>query len=261
MAPQAALASARSVRIVRDLADWTVLFDPTVALVSWERPVDPVVRRFAAYVLARTELEHVREAEVARLETAELVPAAALAADPAGGAAFLADVRMLARAFAELFGASRLGVRLLRLDAPMCPRFHTDYVGVRLLTTYCGPGTEWLDEADVDRSRLGHRSGGEPDERSGLLRPGGVVRQVPEAAVALLKGEAWPGNEAHGVVHRSPAVRGQKRILFSLDVLDQDGGFDGFDADGMGCAIPRPGFQPVAVPRLALPRRCRGGRS
>jgi hypothetical protein len=170
-------------------------------------------------------------------------------------------VRTLSHAFAELVGASRLGVRLLRLDAPMCPRFHTDFVGVRLLTTYCGPGTEWLDDADVDRSRLGHRSGGEPDERSGLLRPGTVVRQLPEGAVGLLKGEAWPGNAAHGVVHRSPAVRGHKRIVFSLDVLDQEGGFEGFDATGEGCAVPQAGFRRIDVPRLAMPRQRRGGRA
>ncbi len=230
-------------------------------MLCWERPVDVAIRRFAADVLARDALERLLEVEVHSLADAELVPADLLAVDPAGGAAFVADVRMLAEAFAELVGASRLGVRLLRLDAPMCPRFHTDYVGVRLLTTYCGPGTEWLDEADVDRSRLGHRSGGLSDDRSGLLRPGAVVRQLPEAAVGLLKGEAWPGNEGSGVVHRSPAVGGDRRILLSLDVLDQERGFDGFDATGEGCALPAAAMQPVEIPRLAMPRGRRGGRS
>lgn len=258
---QTPVARAVRSRTVRALADWTELFDPQVAMVVWERPADPLATRFAGDVLARAKLEHLLEVEVADLDRSELVPADALAADPVGGQAFLADVRTLAQAFADLVGASRLGVRLLRLDAPMCPRFHTDFVGVRLLTTYCGPGTEWLDDADVDRSRLGHRSGGEPDERSGLLRPGAVVRQLPEGAVGLLKGEAWPGNAAHGVVHRSPAVRGHKRIVFSLDVLDQEGGFEGFDATGEGCAIPQAGFQRVDVPRLAMPRRRRGGRA
>ena len=35
-------------------------------------------------------------------------------------------------------------MRLVSTSAPMCPRFHTDHVGVRLICTYVGPGTEWL---------------------------------------------------------------------------------------------------------------------
>ena len=143
--------------------------------------------------------------------------------------------------FADLTGATRLGVRLVRLQQPMCPRFHTDFVGVRLLTTYCGAGTEWLADEDVDRRWLGHRSGGVADANSGLLRPGAVVQRVPEFAVALCKGEAWPGNAGRGAVHRSPAVGGSPRILLSIDVLAQEdgaAGFDGFDATGEGVAVP-----------------------
>jgi hypothetical protein len=38
----------------------------------------------------------------------------------------------------------------------------------------------------------------------------------------LLKGDAWPGNEGRGAVHRSPAVRGNdaKRVLLAIDPLE-----------------------------------------
>ena len=62
--------------------------------------------------------------------------------------------------FADLTAAERLGVRLARLDEPMCPRFHVDHVGVRLLTTYCGVGAEWLPPDQVDRCFPGWKGGG-----------------------------------------------------------------------------------------------------
>jgi len=195
-------------------------------------------------VLAAADLQRLFEVDVALLDGFEPLPAAAVDADPVAAAAFTADLRELARSFALLTGATRLGFRLTRLEGPMCPRFHTDFVGVRLLTTYCGTGTEWLEHESVDRQFLGHRSGGKEDEVSGLLRPGAVVHRLPEFAVGLLKGEAWPGNLERGIVHRSPAARRLPRILLSLDVLAQDDGgreaiaFAGFDASDRGRAAP-----------------------
>jgi hypothetical protein len=228
-------------RHVFDPADFVALDEPTTQLVVWRRPVDPVLQRFANDVLAADELQSAQEIEVGDLATFDPLPAAARAADPAAAAAFTDDVRELAQMFALLTGASRLGLRLVRLDGPMCPRFHTDFVGVRLLTTYSGTGTEWLEHEHVDRRFLGHRSGGREDHESGLLRPGAVVQRLPLFAVGLLKGEAWPGNRERGIVHRSPGGR-EPRILLSLDVSAQgDGGgarFDGFDASGRGHEAP-----------------------
>ena len=209
-----------------------------VQIAIWQRPVEPALRNFARSVLAADELEQVLEVEVEALATFDPLPASAHAADPDSARAFAADVRWLAGMFAELTGASRLGVRLVRLQKPMCPRFHTDFVGLRLLTTYCGVGTEWLEHEQVDRDFLGHRSMDVPDARSGLLRPGAVVQQLPEFAVGLLKGDAWPGNHGRGIVHRSPAARGEARILLSLDVIGQAGGHHGFDASGEGVRAP-----------------------
>jgi hypothetical protein len=230
-------------RIVADPAGLVAVHEPELQLVVWPRPVVGGLRQFARAVLAGDELESLHEVDTGQVDTFEPLPAAAVAADPAAAAAFTADVRELARMFALLTGASRLGVRLVRLQGPMCPRFHTDYVGLRLLMTYCGTGTEWLEESHVDRRFLGHRSGGKDDRASGLLRAGAVVQRLPEFAVGLLKGEAWPGNRGRGIVHRSPADRDQPRILLSIDVIRQAvgecGGFAGFDASGRGREAPR----------------------
>lgn len=228
-------------RFVADPAGFVALGEPATQLVVWRRPVDAMLAQFARTVLAADELQSAQEIEVAELATFEPLPAAAIAADPFAAAAFTADVRELAEMFALLTGASRLGLRLVRLDGPMCPRFHTDFVGVRLLTTYSGIGTEWIEHDQVDRRFLGHRAGGREDHESGLLRPGAVVQRLPLFAVGLLKGEAWPGNRERGIVHRSPGGS-EPRILLSLDVSAQgDGGgarFDGFDASGRGHDAP-----------------------
>ena len=41
------------------------------------------------------------------------------------------------------------------LDRAMCPRWHVDRVGLRLLSTWVGPATEWLNEDFADRRQLG----------------------------------------------------------------------------------------------------------
>ena len=216
----------KSSRTVDRVAGLAAILDPAVNLVVWPRSPDPVLAQFVTEHLAAVRLQDERELPAPAFAGPDwsrgMLPAVARRADPAGAAALLADVRFLAGVMVDLFGASQLGLRLRHLDEAMCPRFHTDYVGVRLLVTYAGPGTEWLADAHVDRRHLGHRADGVPDERSGVLRPGAVVQAVPQFAVALLKGEAWPGNDDGGVVHRSPAASRSPRLLLSLDVLAQD---------------------------------------
>jgi SAM-dependent methyltransferase len=93
----------------------------------------------------------------------------------------------------------------------MCPGFHVDRVGIRLVCAYVGPGTEWLPEPQVDRVALGRR------EPGGVLRLGAPAR-LAIGAVGLLKGEAWPGNEGRGAVHRSPPVAaGERRVLLTIE--------------------------------------------
>ena len=128
------------------------------------------------------------------------------------------DVAELMEMFCDLFGLARAGLRISELDTAMCPRFHVDMVPCRLVTTYCGVGTEWLPHGSVDRTKLGSGSNGQPDHRSGLVRSACDIQQLDCGDVALLKGERWEGNADGGLVHRSPAVSaGERRLLVTLD--------------------------------------------
>ncbi|MFN8947126.1 MAG: DUF1826 domain-containing protein [Alphaproteobacteria bacterium] len=123
------------------------------------------------------------------------------------------DVAELAALFARLIKAPRLEIRLERVETDSCRKFHTDWVSVRLLCTYLGGGTQWLPEESADRRML--RRGGNKD----ICLDPGSVQSLPQFAVGLFKGEAWPGNEGRGVIHRSPpiAASGGARVLLCID--------------------------------------------
>ncbi len=95
---------------------------------------------------------------------------------------------------------------------------YTDMLGCRLVSTYQGPGTEWLDNQPLDRTKLGAGNMGLSDDVSGLYLCDAYIQQVNEGDIVLLKGEGWIGNEGLGAVHRSPAVsQGGKRIVVTMD--------------------------------------------
>jgi hypothetical protein len=122
----------------------------------------------------------------------------------------LLDIRALAVAFAaiaETGGAVR--VRLDAIDDDGCHRWHADAVGLRLLCTYRGPGTEWLPlEGGAVLAR-----GLDPD-----ALPCAPAR-IATGAAALLKGEAHPGNARLGCIHRSPPAGpgARARLLLCID--------------------------------------------
>jgi len=90
------------------------------------------------------------------------------------------DVTKLALCFARVTGAVHARLRLEHVDDDACRKFHVDQVGYRLLCTYVGPGTEWLDE-------------------------GGITRHMWPMEVAILKGSKVPGDGPR-VLHRSPPI-------------------------------------------------------
>jgi hypothetical protein len=132
-----------------------------------------------------------------------------------------ADIGRLIELYADLMECSSVGLRLEVVDRAMCPRFHVDRVALRLLVTYRGPATQWLDDAAADRSRLGAAAGELPDAQSGLIRDPGAVGGARPFDIILLKGCQWPGNEARGAIHRSPAVPAEHapRVLVALDAV------------------------------------------
>ena len=188
----------------------TEILNEGVNLAVWRRQLPAHVQDFAALALSLGQtMADERVVEVDERSPPALPQLLPATADLEGYEGFAADVAWLVSAFTCLLGARRIGLRLRVLDGAMCPRFHVDHVPVRLLTTYGGAGSEWLEEGLIDRTRLQQ-----------VPAPVDNIQRLSVGDVGLLKGEKWLGNEGAGLVHRSPATApGERRLLLSLDWL------------------------------------------
>ena len=132
------------------------------------------------------------------------------------------DLEHCLEVYNTLLVPTEVGIRLATLDRAMCPAFHVDRIGIRLVTTYCGPGSEYLSNQSINRNKLGYIGRNETLEESGLLKANACIQSVPAQAIALFKGEAWLENEGNGIVHRSPDVPFGKRLVLTLDASFDD---------------------------------------
>jgi hypothetical protein len=167
--------------------------EPGTGLALWRRPTRVGLHRAVGALLATDRF----------CLTAEGDPGAAsraLMRDlPVAGRTLEHDVAFLARLFATVTQAASVRLRLEHVSDNACRRHHVDAVRLRLLCTYAGPGTEWVDAA-------------------------GERRRMPRFQVGIFKGSAYP-EAAPRVLHRSPPVehlppRRRSRLLLCIDELE-----------------------------------------
>lgn len=127
-----------------------------------------------------------------------------------GGAALhhalIGDAADLARRYAAVMELSRIEVRLEVVRTDSCRKFHADYVTARLITTYVGEGTDWLDEEDAARAA----AGGVPER----------IHRLAAFDVGLFKGKLATTRPA---IHRSPPIAGTgaARLLLVLNPVSR----------------------------------------
>lgn len=192
----------------------TRILENGVNLTIWQRQLPVHIGDFSTLLLSLNEpLADALVLEMADEKTRpNLTGLASRFNDLEGYESFIADISWLVSAYACLLGAKRIGLRLRALDKAMCPRFHVDHVPVRLITTYAGIGSQWLQEGVMERRQLGQVQA-EPARAE-------LIQQINAGEVALLKGEKWQGNEGAGLIHRSPALApGERRLILTLDWL------------------------------------------
>jgi len=124
---------------------------------------------------------------------------------------FACDVASLTKRFSELSGSTYVDLRLEAISHDHCWRFHRDNVHWRLLTTYRGIGTEWVEPQDVDRALSEQRD------------YSGPLCQLSRFSIGLLKGLKAGVDVA--ALHRSPPMPRQggmksahSRLLLCLNV-------------------------------------------
>ena len=115
------------------------------------------------------------------------------------------DVFDLACSFVDITGSELVDIRLELVEHDACWKFHRDSVETRLLTTYRGPTTEWVQPKYADHAEQEQKEFKGPIEQLGLFD------------VAIFKGRYAGPNV--GIVHRSPPIEGtgQTRLLLCLN--------------------------------------------
>jgi hypothetical protein len=191
------------------------IYQPLVNICVWQRQLTKPVANYADWLIKgeiNYELRIILESDSVIDSILKALP------DHNGLRALAEDVNLLVTMFADLFELKMVGIRLSILDKAMCPKFHTDNLPCRLVTTYTGSGTEWLPEVAVDRSKLVRGANGLSDAISGVYLNQNSIQQLKTGDVALLKGSGWLGNEDKAIVHRSPQLdMNEKRLILTLD--------------------------------------------
>ena len=203
IAPEATPA-APTCRRVSELVDLVEIFDPGVQVCTWQREIDPAIETYLSQLHQTGELQVLETLSPAAQPRLDGLPAGP------GRSSLIEDLSLLYEVICELLGCAAVGLRFTRVGRAMCPGWHVDRVGIRLVCTYQGPGTQWLDDQDVDRRDL----------RAGRLEEGAFLQAI-KGEIVLLKGSLWQGNDAFGAVHRSPDLGSSTslRTLITLDPL------------------------------------------
>ena len=176
-----------------------------VALALWERTWEPILTakldQLGFHELPRARFQ-------AKAVTAEVDVTAALADtechDETVMAALATDIESLICRFAVVTGIDEVEVRLEAIRDDACRLFHADRMRARLVTTYRGPGTEWVSPADAGNALKN------PEGFSG------TVHRMPRFAAGLFPGSQSP----HGpLVHRSPRISatGELRLFLCIN--------------------------------------------
>ncbi|MCT4654545.1 MAG: DUF1826 domain-containing protein [Cohaesibacter sp.] len=109
------------------------------------------------------------------------------------------DIAALAFMFSKIMNVQTVQVRLDVDDDVMCPRFHKDNVRARLLCTYRGPATQYIDETKPETPKY--------------------ISQMTTGSVGIFRGKKWPSKEPCSLLHRSPhlPLKAVTRMLLVID--------------------------------------------
>ena len=127
---------------------------------------------------------------------------------------FINDVVKQCQFFYDLCGSSSIRVQIKIITSNMCKLFHVDNIKQRLLCTYRGAGTEWLDNSNVNREGLGH------GDNLNIVKDFSKINTANCFDVLILKGEKY-SKLVNGGVHRSPSFESDSktRVLLKIDEI------------------------------------------
>jgi hypothetical protein len=139
--------------------------------------------------------------------------------------ALVADVRRLAPIAARLDGMRLVRAKVHTCDGDECRQFHVDHVGHRLITTYAGPGTDWLEDDAARRAHLGGRcleARTVDAVNNAIVADWTRVHRLPRFSVAAFRGGKCVDDATGAIVHRSPPIAGTgiRRLRLVVEAAD-----------------------------------------
>lgn len=131
------------------------------------------------------------------------------------------DVVRLVACFARFVDARKLRVAFGPVRTDQCRKFHVDFVSYRLVTTYVGPGTEWVPDDAVRREALEDPPACPHEANRAILRDASAVRRAEPGEVIVMKGALR--SSLGGAVHRSPPIErvGRPRVVLIVTTVDK----------------------------------------
>lgn len=154
-----------------------------------------------------------------RVQSSDLAPWISGLVDAEARAWLERDIRTLVARFAGALDVDEVRMVLGVVSDDKCRKFHVDNLRMRMVCTYVGPGTEWVDDAWVRREALTHRAAAAVTNR-GIVDGRDHVEHANAGDVLWIRGRSWrPG--PFGGVHRSPSIAesGQVRLVLVVSPL------------------------------------------
>lgn len=110
-----------------------------------------------------------------------------------------------------------ISCRLALINGVRCPKWHEDSVKIRLIKTYYGQGTEWVDPNDlVIRANNWFRSYMDWDLE---VKDEKKIRAARVNDILIISGKTLEDSSIVPVLHRSPRVREtDRRLLFTVTI-------------------------------------------
>lgn len=129
------------------------------------------------------------------------------------------DIKTLLECYTELTNVEDYEFLLSTINDNMCSKFHYDMNRLRLLCTYSGPGTLWVDNSNVNWTAI-H----EHQTNDAIVVDEKKTHQAQAGSIVILKGAQYNKSEIPPVVHRSPTIEGSNktRLLVRIDTKRKD---------------------------------------
>ena len=194
--------------------------EPRVSVAIWERQLPPVAERKLASWGARAPLAFDALLDSASYDIGRVVRDV----DEELRAWLLDDMAHLVEHFLSFAEVSRFRLHFGAVPDDQCRKFHVDYFRLRMVTTYAGPGTEWLPETAVNRSALEPSPELAHEANRRIVKTPDAVRQAGAGDVVLLKGAYFGSGSARAAVHRSPPIerQGATRVVLVATAYRSD---------------------------------------